>query len=40
MGISGQEGQQAVLASDYSFGQFRYDVCCHDDGTWMFGVGF
>ncbi|KAL5481606.1 hypothetical protein EMCRGX_G021801 [Ephydatia muelleri] len=24
VGISGQEGQQAVLASDYSFGQFRY----------------
>lgn len=24
MGISGQEGRQAVLASDYSFGQFRY----------------
>ena len=23
VGISGQEGQQAVLASDYSFGQFR-----------------
>ena len=26
VGISGQEGQQAVLASDYSFGQFRY-IC-------------
>eukprot|EP00731_Ephydatia_muelleri_P034005 Em0044g25a len=24
VGISGLEGQQAVLASDYSFGQFRY----------------
>ena len=24
VGISGREGQQAVLASDYSFGQFRY----------------
>ena len=24
VGISGQEGTQAVLASDYSFGQFRY----------------
>ncbi len=24
MGISGQEGRQAVLASDYSFGQFRF----------------
>lgn len=24
MGISGQEGRQAVLASDFSFGQFRY----------------
>ncbi|XP_041965886.1 probable phospholipid-transporting ATPase IM isoform X4 [Alosa sapidissima] len=24
VGISGQEGMQAVLASDYSFGQFRY----------------
>lgn len=24
VGISGQEGQQAVLASDFSFGQFRY----------------
>ena len=24
VGISGQEGQQAVLASDYSFGQFRW----------------
>ncbi|XP_069766869.1 phospholipid-transporting ATPase ID isoform X2 [Narcine bancroftii] len=24
VGISGQEGLQAVLASDYSFGQFRY----------------
>ena len=24
MGISGQEGQQAVLASDFSIGQFRY----------------
>ncbi|CAF1156451.1 unnamed protein product [Adineta ricciae] len=24
VGISGQEGRQAVLASDYSFGQFRY----------------
>lgn len=24
IGISGQEGQQAVLASDFSFGQFRY----------------
>lgn len=23
VGISGQEGQQAVLASDFSFGQFR-----------------
>ena len=23
VGISGLEGQQAVLASDYSFGQFR-----------------
>ena len=27
VGISGREGQQAVLASDYSFGQFRYIVC-------------
>ena len=26
VGISGQEGQQAVLASDYSFGQFRWVV--------------
>jgi P-type E1-E2 ATPase len=24
VGISGQEGQQAVLASDFSIGQFRY----------------
>ncbi len=24
IGISGQEGRQAVLASDYSIGQFRY----------------
>jgi phospholipid-translocating ATPase len=24
VGISGQEGRQAVLASDFSFGQFRY----------------
>ncbi len=24
MGISGQEGRQAVLASDYSIGQFQY----------------
>ena len=24
VGISGQEGRQAVLASDYSFGQFRF----------------
>lgn len=24
VGISGQEGMQAVLASDYSFAQFRY----------------
>ncbi|CAF0920378.1 unnamed protein product [Didymodactylos carnosus] len=24
VGISGEEGRQAVLASDYSFGQFRY----------------
>ena len=24
VGISGLEGQQAVLSSDYSFGQFRY----------------
>ena len=24
VGISGQEGLQAVLASDYSFAQFRY----------------
>ena len=24
MGISGQEGQQAVLASDFSIGQFRF----------------
>lgn len=24
IGISGQEGMQAVLASDYSFAQFRY----------------
>ena len=23
VGISGREGQQAVLSSDYSFGQFR-----------------
>ena len=28
VGISGQEGQQAVLASDYSFGQFRWVVTC------------
>ncbi len=29
VGISGREGQQAVLSSDYSFGQFRYknDLC-------------
>jgi len=26
VGISGQEGQQAVLASDYSFGQFRWVI--------------
>lgn len=26
VGISGQEGQQAVLASDYSFGQFRWGM--------------
>ena len=26
VGISGREGQQAVLASDYSFGQFRYNI--------------
>jgi len=26
VGISGVEGQQAVLASDYSIGQFRYNV--------------
>lgn len=24
VGISGQEGMQAVMSSDYSFGQFRY----------------
>ena len=24
VGISGLEGQQAVLSSDFSFGQFRY----------------
>lgn len=24
VGISGQEGMQAVLASDFSFGQFKY----------------
>lgn len=24
VGISGQEGMQAVLASDYSFAQFQY----------------
>lgn len=28
VGISGQEGQQAVLASDFSFGQFRYYCMC------------
>lgn len=29
IGISGREGQQAVLASDYSFGQFRYVWGCY-----------
>ena len=29
VGISGREGQQAVLSSDYSFGQFRYTSRCH-----------
>ena len=26
VGISGLEGQQAVLSSDFSFGQFRYQL--------------
>lgn len=33
VGISGQEGQQAVLASDYSFGQFRYSM--HGYGSFV-----
>ena len=26
VGISGKEGRQAVLAADYSFAQFRYNL--------------
>ena len=29
VGISGQEGMQAVLASDFSFAQFKYPLLLH-----------
>ena len=38
VGISGQEGMQAVLASDFSFAQFKYPL--HLNKTRKFNAAF